>query len=221
MNIAPKSLPRIIQAAIKAISNLPDYIVQGVFAVSTGSTKKKRSHKLHKQRRINLQKLLTALLKHTDIATGKLVRLYGNELYDITIADLVQYVGVSRSTLCDMLAYLKKLGLLIVAPQNRACIVFDNSTAQFSASTHRSITSKFWELLGLHDEYEVEQMKRNAAQIKHRCVIKGTSGVHEGKTLPIPDTKPKPVKKEPERIDFRQRLLERTGINLNSTQPQN
>ena len=219
MNIAPKSLPRIIQAAIEAISSLPDYIVQGVFAVSI-QTKKRRAHKLHKQRRVNLQKLLTALLRHSDIASGKLVRRYGDELYDITVEDLVQEVGVCRSSLCDMLSYLKKLGLLVVAQQNRACLVFDNSTAQFSASAHRSITSKFWKLIGLEEEYQTEQSKRAAAQVKHRCSIKGTSGVHSGRALPIPSAKKQAIKKEPQPLDFRQRLLEKTGINLKAPTPQ-
>lgn len=191
MNTAPKSLPRIIQAAIKAISELPEAVVRGVFSCAHEATSgKKRKHRMHKQRRINLQKLFTVLVRFTDISSGKLVVPREDGLFDATLEDICRAVSVCRSSVCDMLKYLRTIGLFFTVPQIIHREAYDNGTAQFSCSCTRYLAPKFWALIGLHDEFEQEQERRRQAtgvqQVKHRCCIKGVSGVHKGHELPVP-----------------------------------
>lgn len=183
MKNAPKNLPRIIQAAIKAIECLPSYLVEGVFAVDDN-----RQQAMHTQRRKTLQALLRCLIAHADMATGKLVKIYQGKKADLTIKRLVEETHICRATICNIMKYLKQLGVLLVAPQNRATMAFDNGNAQFSCSVHRSLSTKFWELIGLGEQYETarDRAYNPKEKVFTLCSIKGASGVHKGHILPIP-----------------------------------
>ena len=123
------------------------------------------------ERRQNIQKVLTVLVRHVDLVTGRIVRPLGHNanlavFADCSLSWLCHAASVSRRTLCRVLADLADIGWLHrttqkIIPAERDMIAV--------ATVIRSLTDRFFAALGLDKDFRRDrqylQGKRRARKM--------------------------------------------------------
>ena len=148
------------------------------------------------ERRRNIQKVLSVLVRHVDLVTGRIVRPLGHGaslavFADCSLSWLCHAADVSRRTLCRVLADLVDIGWLRRGTQK---IISAERDVIAVATVIRSLTDHFFSALGLGKDFRRDrhhlQGKRRARKMvtlfRLICLAKKALPKREARSYAIP-----------------------------------
>lgn len=165
LNINPLQ-PKVIRTALQRLSagRLPLLLTHGVY------------QRPHRRRGIrsdfvaNIRKVLLFLVSHCDLMSGNvLCRVSGNEFVTVTPDIIADKTNLCGRTVKRILAYLVSLGLVDPERQRKPLRIPNlNGFYLLFCSITRRLTDKFWDILGLLNDYKRNRSARLSAEMTIR-----------------------------------------------------
>ena len=165
LNINPLQ-PKVIRTALQRLSagRLPLLLTHGVYQ------RPDRRRSIRSDFVANIRKVLLFLVSHCDLMSGNvLCRVSGNEFITVTSDIIADKTNLCGRTVKRILAYLVSLGLVDPERQRKPLRIPNlNGFYLLFCSITRRLTDKFWDIIGLLNEYK----KSRAGRLNREMTIR-------------------------------------------------